>query len=207
MRPRKSEVIVETALRLFLDRGYDSTSMDDVAATSGASKTTVYNNFEDKEKLFRAVIMQVTTRAEELVDHMQHELKGEQPPAERLRRVAHRLARGVLNPMVIQLRRLAIAEAHRFPDLVTTYWDRAPGRTVELLEAAFTDMNVAGELDIPDTHEAAMHFAYAVSGPYQDRALLRPGDTIADTDIARHVESTVDRFIRAYSHDGATPQA
>ncbi len=199
MGTRKSEVIVETARRLFLERGYDSTSMDDVAAASGASKTTVYNNFDDKEKLFRAVIMQVTARAEEIVDQVQSGLKGEQPVDERLRRVAKRLARGVLNPVVIQLRRLAIAEAHRFPDLVRTYWDRAPGRTIEILEAAFAEIDAAGELDIPDPHAAAMQFAYAAFAPYQDRALLRPDDTIAQTDIDAYAEATVDRFVRAYA--------
>lgn len=199
MRPRKREAIVATAHRLFLERGYDGTSMDDVAATSGASKTTVYSNFEDKQQLFTAVVVEVTERAQRIVDELAAELAAERPADERLRAVARRLARGVLDPAVIQLRRLAIAEALRFPELVNTYWDRAPGRTVAILETALTTMDAAGDLDVPDPHAAALQFAYAVVGPLQDHALLRPGDAVTETDIDAHAEAAAERFVRAYA--------
>ena len=60
MAGRKGAVILDTARQMFLERGYDATSLDDVAAASGVSKTTVYNNFEDKEGLFSAVVLSVT---------------------------------------------------------------------------------------------------------------------------------------------------
>lgn len=48
--------ILDAAVELFLELGFDQTSMDAVAARAGVSKTTVYAHFGDKLELFRAVI-------------------------------------------------------------------------------------------------------------------------------------------------------
>lgn len=52
----KSDPILAAAKRLFIDQGYGATSMDEVAAQSGATKRTVYNNFGSKERLLEAVV-------------------------------------------------------------------------------------------------------------------------------------------------------
>ncbi len=52
----KWDPILAAAKRLFIDKGYAATSMDEVAAQSGATKRTVYNNFGSKEGLLEAVI-------------------------------------------------------------------------------------------------------------------------------------------------------
>ena len=44
---RKHRVIVEAATKVFLDKGYDRASMDDVATMAAVSKPTVYNHFDD----------------------------------------------------------------------------------------------------------------------------------------------------------------
>ena len=113
MAGRKGALILDTARQMFLERGYDATSLDDVAAASGVSKTTVYNNFEDKEGLFSAVVLSVTERAEQIISELGATLRGDEPVAARLTAVARALAYGVLNPAVVQLRRLAISEALR----------------------------------------------------------------------------------------------
>jgi AcrR family transcriptional regulator len=46
----------EAALRLFLDRGYDATSMDAIAKAAGTTKVTVYARFQSKEELFSSVL-------------------------------------------------------------------------------------------------------------------------------------------------------
>jgi TetR/AcrR family transcriptional regulator, mexJK operon transcriptional repressor len=199
MQSRKSGTIIATARELFLARGYDSTSLDDVAAESGVSKTTVYNNFADKEALFAAVVTEVIDRAAEIVSATREGLNSDLPAEDRLRETGRALALGVMNPVVVQLRRLAITEALRFPDLVASYWDNAPGRMLDLLADAFEGMDEKGELRCPDPSAAASHFAYAILGPLQDRALLRPASPLTETELAIHADSTVSAFLRAYS--------
>jgi TetR/AcrR family transcriptional repressor of mexJK operon len=199
MAGRKGALILDTARQMFLERGYDATSLDDVAAASGVSKTTVYNNFEDKEGLFSAVVLSVTERAEQIISELGATLSGDEPVAARLTAVARALAYGVLNPAVVQLRRLAISEALRFPDIVTAYWDRAPGRTLALLTDSFAQMAAQGELDTEDPAAAAALFAYAVLGLYQDQALLQPSRPVTRADLDGHVGSVVAAFLRAYA--------
>ena len=206
MAGRKGALILDTARQMFLERGYDATSLDDVAAASGVSKTTVYNNFEDKEGLFSAVVLSVTERAEKIISELGATLSGDGPVAGRLTAVARALAYGVLSPAVVQLRRLAISEALRFPGIVTAYWDRAPARTLALLTESFTQMAAQGELDTDDPAAAAALFAYAVLGLYQDQALLQPSRPLARADIDEHVEKMVTAFLRAYAPI-AHPQA
>jgi AcrR family transcriptional regulator len=49
-------VIVEEAGRLFGDRGYDATRLDDVAAAAGVTKPVLYRHFADKEALYLALL-------------------------------------------------------------------------------------------------------------------------------------------------------
>lgn len=49
---KKREQILEAALRLFSDAGYDSASMDAIADTAGVSKRTIYNHFPSKRDLY-----------------------------------------------------------------------------------------------------------------------------------------------------------
>jgi TetR/AcrR family transcriptional regulator, mexJK operon transcriptional repressor len=205
MAGRKGALILDTARQMFLERGYDATSLDDVAAASGVSKTTVYNNFGDKETLFSAVVLSVTERAEQIISELGAMLSGHEPIAERLTMVARALAYGVLNPAVVQLRRLAISEALRFPDIVTAYWDRAPARTLALLTESFTQMAAQGELDTGDPAAAAGLFAYAVLGPHQDQALLQPHRPLTRAHLDEHVDSVVAAFLRAYAPTAPAP--
>ena len=104
------------------------------------------------------------------------------------------------------MRRLAISEALRFPDIVTAYWDRAPARTLALLTESFTQMAVQGELDTDDPAAAAALFAYAVLGRYQDQALLQPSRPVTRADLDEHAGYVVAAFLRAYA-PAAHPQA
>ena len=55
----KRETIVRSAAKLFLERGYDSVSINDIIAVVGGSKETIYSNFGNKAKLFEAVVQQM----------------------------------------------------------------------------------------------------------------------------------------------------
>ena len=52
----KREEIIQTAIYFFGEKGYFSTSMQDIAKECGISKGTLYNFFESKEDLLVQVI-------------------------------------------------------------------------------------------------------------------------------------------------------
>lgn len=53
---RKHESILNGAMQVFTEMGYDNASMDRIAELAGVSKRTVYNHFLNKENLFQAVV-------------------------------------------------------------------------------------------------------------------------------------------------------
>lgn len=71
-RPTRSEVrrkVLDAALTVFAQRGFDGASMDDVAAAAGFTKGALYSNFASKDELFLALMeQQVTRRIERIGD-------------------------------------------------------------------------------------------------------------------------------------------
>jgi len=53
---KKRAAILDGAIDVFIDMGYELASMDKIAETAGVSKRTVYNHFGSKENLFQVVI-------------------------------------------------------------------------------------------------------------------------------------------------------
>ena len=53
---RRDARLLDVATKLFMERGFDGTSIDAVAVTAGVSKPTVYARYRDKRDLFTAVL-------------------------------------------------------------------------------------------------------------------------------------------------------
>lgn len=55
-RPDSRVAILKAARTLFLDRGYDGVSMDDIAGLAGVARQTVFNCYGSKDAVFRAMV-------------------------------------------------------------------------------------------------------------------------------------------------------
>lgn len=56
---RKREIIIDTAEKLFLQKDFDTTSMNDISKESHHTKRTIYQYFTSKEDLFYAVALKL----------------------------------------------------------------------------------------------------------------------------------------------------
>lgn len=178
---RSRRAIVDAATTLFLEQGYAAARMDDIADAAGVSKRTVYNNFPNKEALFREVVMAATSLADAFVDEAARMLADAGDVAATLTELAERLAGIVTSVRVVRLRRLIIGEAHRFPDLAADYYGRAPGKVLTVLAATFAELDRQGRLRVPDPTLAAEQFAYLTIGAPLDRALFHARGTAVDS--------------------------
>ncbi len=52
----KRQIILDGAVKVFTEYGFDSSSMDRIAEVAGVSKRTIYNHFISKEILFQAIV-------------------------------------------------------------------------------------------------------------------------------------------------------
>src|SRR5882672_9015852 len=59
---RRRPLVLDAAFELFLEHGYDGTSMEAVARAAGVTKPVVYDCFVSKEELFTALLRREETR-------------------------------------------------------------------------------------------------------------------------------------------------
>lgn len=201
---RKRRAIMEAATALFLRDGYRNTSMDQIAADAAVSKQTVYKQFADKEQLFRDIVLGVTGNSEAIITDMTSVLRSTNVASHaELRTVLTDLARryidGVLQPHVLALRRLIIAEAERFPDLARTYFEQAPARAIEVVANALQAYIERGLLAAADPRLAAAHFAYLALAIPQDRAQFYPSERPSPAERDQLADEAVRIFLAAYA--------
>ena len=112
--------------------------------------------------------------------------------------LARRYIDGVLQPHVLALRRLIIAEAERFPDLAQTYFEQAPARAIEVVANVLQAYIDRGLLAADDPRLAAAHFAYLVLAIPQD-STVNPHERPSAAERNRLASEAVRIFLAAYA--------
>ena len=196
---RKRAAILEAATAAFLRHGYLGTSMDQIAAAAGVSKQTVYKHFADKQRLFTEIVASVVDEAGDPLEGETLKLAAGDELEVALRELARRQLASVMQPRLMQLRRLVIGEAGRFPELGRAFYERGAGRAVALLSEAFERLGERGELELRDPALAAAHFNWLVMSAPVNRAMLLGDDEIPSAaELDRYAESGVRAFLAAY---------
>lgn len=109
-----SQRLREAAVEMFLEHGYDGTTMEAVARAAGISKRTLYLRYPDKHTLFAAVIPWALSRFEFDQDH-----EGdceEVDLTETLTKIGRAAIAHAVDPERAQLLRIAINAAAQFPE-------------------------------------------------------------------------------------------
>jgi AcrR family transcriptional regulator len=197
---RKRAAILEAATTLFLRNGYRGTSMDEIAALAAVSKQTVYKHFADKERLFSEI---VTGTVKDVSDPVHDEVRRLEDTGDveaDLRGLARRLLERVMQPRILQLRRLVIGEAGRFPELGRVFYEQGPGRTIAALTTLFERLGERGVLRLDDPQLAAAHFNWLVmSSPLNRAMFLGKDEPPARKELHRYADAGVRAFLAAYA--------
>ena len=69
MKPEKIEKILSAACQLFAESDFHNVSMEDVAASAGVGKGTLYNYFQSKDDLYFSILQ---SRLEKLLDVLEN---------------------------------------------------------------------------------------------------------------------------------------
>ena len=202
---RKRKAIVEAATTTFLQKGYLGTSMDEIATLAGVSKQTVYKHFADKESLFSEIVTSAVDEAGDPVFAEVLRLEDTGDLEADLRGFARRLLERVMQPRILQLRRLVIGEAGRFPELGRTFYDQGPRRTIAALATVFERLAARGALHVGDPQLAAAHFNWLVmSIPLNRAMLLGEDEPRASAELNEYADAGVRAFLAAYGRPHRT---
>ena len=121
----KQEKILDIAAELFLERGYDAVSLDDILERAGGSKTTLYSYYGGKEGLFAAMVERVTAAKMGMFRDLD---PAQLDPKAGLTAIGRRFMTLVNDPEGRAFYRMMIAEAERFPALARTFYESSPDR-------------------------------------------------------------------------------
>jgi AcrR family transcriptional regulator len=127
----RPQELLSAALELFVEKGFASTRLEDVAARAGVSKGTVYLYFASKEELFRAVIREGIVPVLEQGESMVADHSGD--AADLLRNVLLGWWRLIGATALAGVPKLMIAEARNFPDTARYYYETVIMRGRRLL--------------------------------------------------------------------------
>jgi AcrR family transcriptional regulator len=114
---------LKAARDVFLEAGYEAANMAEIVKRAGGSLSTLYSQFGGKKGLFEAMI---DARVRELTEQMQVELAAHAPLKDGLRRIGETFLVKQAHPESLDVFRLMVAQAKKFPELAEAWGKRAP---------------------------------------------------------------------------------
>jgi AcrR family transcriptional regulator len=201
------ERILEAARKVFLRRGFEGASIEEIAEAARSGKPTIYARFAGKEALFNAVAMRdVVSR----IEHFKGEVATGATIEERLASLAIALLDWILADDRLALMRLAVAELRRFPDLASTVSRTARELSAQVAAQHLSEITQSDELGalpaFAPEHLAttARFFLDLVVVPILLRALFEQKLETLRAEIGSHVARGVAFFLAGCRHVGVT---
>lgn len=199
--PEKRRAILDGAREVFGRDGYTRASIGVIAKTADVSTRTIYNHFQDKDELFRTVILESAAQVREVqLGDLDRNLSKIVELESDL--IALGLAFTTVMPRFsahFALVRQIQAEVGHIPAEVLRAWQEAgPERVQEDLARRLTGLAAEGLLEIEDARRAALHFVALAGSEVQSRTYYGalPIDEATREEI---VTAGIKAFLRAYS--------
>jgi TetR/AcrR family transcriptional regulator, regulator of autoinduction and epiphytic fitness len=186
------EAIVGAAQRLFLERGFGAVSMDDLAATAGVARRTLYNQFASKEEIFREMLLRVSAQLETAFPPG---IETQGDVEEVLRLIARMILALHKQPEYLGFLRMVVADSRQFPWIAEEFAAVMEPQT-ERLVRYLAHLTAMGILDCRNPMLAAHQFM----GMLNELSLWpwmtgRASVPVPEEDI---IEETIRMFLQHY---------
>jgi TetR/AcrR family transcriptional repressor of mexJK operon len=193
----KREKIVRSAAKLFLERGYENVSINEIIAVVGGSKETIYSNFGNKAKLFEAVVEQLCA---DVTIHIDTRPLGSLE--EQATRIAHSFVATVLTPQIISFHRLVTSIGREFPAAGRLFYQTGPETVYRIFSEWIAQHQKAGTIRADqDPRRLAILFHDMLIGE-QILSWLTSAST--QKDRAKRIDKTVELAVSVFLGGCAT---
>ena len=189
--------ILVAATELFLAEGYGNTSLDQVAATAGVTKPTVYSHFGSKHGLLQAI---TKAHASERAAILSSALQSTGDTRSDLLGFAVLLVQRVFGHEANLWHRLAMAESIEHPEIAASIFAAGPARVIEALTNYIRAEVQAGRLICDDPKLAAEQLMGSLVGlaPIQ----MLAGRPLPSPSVQqRRCAQAVDTFLSAFGRE------
>jgi AcrR family transcriptional regulator len=193
----RHEELLDRALELFLEKGFELVTMEAIAAAVGMTKRTVYARYEDKSALFRAVVQRAVERwtvpLEQLRAVESDDLEATLTAIARIRMA------NAISPVGMRLQRILNTESYRFPEIFTLAYEQGSRPTIRYLADLLRRHAQGGGVRVEDAEIAAAAFlSMVVGGPMR---AINFGGPVDEAALEMRIRTCVRLFL-----DGARPR-
>jgi TetR/AcrR family transcriptional regulator of autoinduction and epiphytic fitness len=196
IKEEKRTAVIRAAMELFLEQGYERTSLQQIGKRADVSTATLFKRFPTKAALFEAMVEDFWTAPPPCPEKALSE-----DPAVGLQKMGVSYAMLLRSPDMQAIYRLIISEAPRFPDLGRMVYDRAKGPFLERLEDYLRTQAAVGRLVVDNVETAANQFLAVITGQTFWPELIGPGCGGSKDDVERIVEDAVQLMLARYAAD------
>jgi TetR/AcrR family transcriptional repressor of mexJK operon len=194
--------VLQVAERLFLKKGYNATTIREIAAASKVSNATIVKYFGGKPELFICLVGEVTKRliAATAVDFAD-------PPDHGLKLWGAAVLRLLLEPRMVMAARHLYHDVSMLPDLAQSYYATGPAKLATNLSAQLKRWAGMGLFPDQDFLAAAEWFMHLLGGGLYQRVLIGLQASASDAEIEMTVHEATRIFLAGFGQTEAGEKA
>ena len=191
----RRQAIISGAADVFLEAGYEATSMAKIATKTGVTKPTLYGYFPSKEDLFAEVMEKL---AIELLASSFEYLDTKADIQLKLKEFGEHFLVSMLQPNLITLRGIIMTEGRR-SDIGYMLYEKGLQKEIDKLASFLQTEMELGHLRPARPNTAAAHLLGLLESEYQQHLLGAAKEFPPDEKIIQSVNDAIDIFLRGYT--------
>jgi AcrR family transcriptional regulator len=188
--------LLDAATKVFMEKGFDGTSMGEIAKQAHASTETFYRHFPNKEELFERVLLR---RTELLKGELNSVLLSEDEPEKALTAFGELGLSLLLAPQALSLHRILVMEKGRFPNIVESFHAQGPERVQAALSSYLAAQVKKGRLRKMNADVAARQFFDLVIPEFHFGMELRSRPAPTKAEMRQRVKEAIECFLHGYA--------
>lgn len=185
----RNKLLLEKALDLFAEKGFDSTTIQEITEAVGMAKRTVTSHYGNKVALFKAALKRAID--EWVVPEKRLRAAVSDAPEATLFATGRILADSYLEPANLRLARITNSASHSMPEISIYMYEQFTKPLASRLADIFRNNIAAGE-DFPDAEQYALTFLTLMGTPAR---LIAWGVDLSKAEIDVYIEHSVRVFL------------
>lgn len=191
-REIRRQAILAAAHDIFVEKGYEATTLSDVVRRSGGSLATLYELFENKPGLLRAL---VSERCARMTDTIDRAISSHAPPRQALSEIADHMFDKILDPESTALFRAALAQS----DLGRQLYEAGPAVGQAKVAEYLALQADEGVMTIDDPAEASEMFFQMMFGHFHQRLMFGMPVELDAAQRSAYFERVLAAFFKIYA--------
>jgi len=190
----KRRQILDGARKVFMDLGFDGASMGEIARSAGVSKGTLYVYFDDKNRLFEAIVEEEALEQGKVAFNFDPE----RDVTTTLMEFGQAYIQLLCRPGGGSATRTVMAIAERMPEVGRRFYNNVIALTIARLAAYLEVHTRSGDLEIEDFQLAATQFMQMCQASLFMPFIFQAAPAPSPERIAQVVKSATRIFLAGY---------